>query len=807
MKQKLLLFLSLLFSNYQLNAQNKTQTYAWDNEKYPRERLIDMDRMIVDVSFNPQEGIVFGQVSHYFKPLRERIDSVFFDAPGITIKSVFVNGKPTDFKTNNEGVSIYPTKPLVWDTYDSIRIVYQAQPKKGIYFIGWNDKNNISRKQIWTQGQGVDNRYWIPMWDDVNDKMLTETVVRIDKKYNVLSNGTKVREFLNKDGTKTWHYRMNRPHAGYLIMLGIGEYKIKETKSKSGVPIRLYYYPDQEDRVDYTYKHTVDIMNFFEEEIGVPFPWESYSQIPVQDFMYGAMENTTATLFGDFFCADKRSYRDRNYVGVDAHEMAHQWFGDMVTARCEPHHWLQESFATHYNMMAEGVIFGTDHFDWARRNAQNSALEADSKDLYPVASSKAGSARYYPKGAIVLNMLKYVVGTKTFNRAIKYYLLKHAYKNVDSNDLLVAFEEATGYSLGWFWEEWLYKAGEPEYKVNFFNAVNNAKQAEHHFIVEQTQDINDYTGLFKMPVVFEIYYTDGTKQSKTIWIENTIHDVVIPNSDNKTVDYVLFDPNAEIAKKIYFHKSNEMLLSQATKARNMIDRYDAWVQLRAADISLKRNALIESFNKEKHYSIKTEILNQLLYDSSLESKKIVKSVFYCDDTDLKKGLIQSMAIIPIEFKPDYEKLLQDSSYDIIALSLEKLCTQFADHASEYLEKTKGIIGVRNRNVELKWLEMNLSLKGNQQMFNTLVAYTSNSYEFQTRIAAMNVLKKFNYFDVNLMDNCFDAIFNPNTRLSGPAGDILRYYRAQFNFRDLINNKIAELRNNPYQDEIINKHFK
>jgi aminopeptidase N len=802
----ILLFALTIGASIASLAQSKTQTYAWEDEKYARERVIDMERMVVDVSFDAAAGKVKGQVTHYFKPLRKLLDSVFFDAPKINISSAFVNGKKAKFASNKEGVTVYFEKALAWETNDSIRIVYEAQPKKGIYFIGWNDKNNLSRKQIWTQGQGVDNRYWIPMWDDLNDKMITETVVRFDEKYKVLSNGTKVMERSNKDGTKTWHYKMTKPHSSYLLMLGIGNYEIKEIKSKSGVPLKMYYYPDQADRVDLIYKHTADIMNFFESEIGVPYPWESYSQIPVQDFMYGAMENTTATVFGDFFCADKRSFNDRNYVAVNAHEMAHQWFGDMVTARCEPHHWLQESFATHYNMLAEREFFGQEHFDWARRNAQNSALEADSKDLYPVASSKAGTTRFYPKGAIVLNTLKYVTGREEYNKAIKNYLLKHGYKNVDSHDLLVAFEETLGMSLGWFWEEWIYKAGEPEYKVDFYNTQNNAGVNEHHFNVTQIQEVNQYTSLFKMPIVFEVYYKDGSSQSKKVWVENDAQDVAMVNNDNKEVDYVLFDPNAQIPKKITFKKSEQMLLAQAEKAIHMIDRYDALVALREMSIEKKRALLNSLFRKEKFHGIKAEILAQLMNDENTSSKEIIKMAFTDKSVDVRKAVIANMPYISNEFKINYEGFLQDSSYDIVASSLEKLCNMFPNETDKYLALTKDVIGVRNRNVELKWIEMSLIQKGNQELFNKLVNYTSNSYEFQTRINAIAVLKKFNYFDATMMDNCFDAIFNPNTRLAGPALEALKHFKLQYTFKSMIDEKIAVLSKDEYHQEIIKKNF-
>src|SRR6185295_8358920 len=159
-----------------------------------------------------------------------------------------------------------------------------------------------------------------------------------------------------------------------------------------------------------TYQHSEDMIDFYEKEFGVKYPWESYSQIPVQEFLYGAMENTTATVYGDFLIVDSLSFNDRGYVGVNAHELMHQWFGDYVTARSDAHHWLQESFATYGNMMYEREVFGQDYFDWQRRGAQTSAIDESTKNKFPVAHSEGGGVRHYPKGATVMNMLKYVIG-------------------------------------------------------------------------------------------------------------------------------------------------------------------------------------------------------------------------------------------------------------------------------------------------------------------------------------------------------------------------------------------------------------
>ncbi|HET6244913.1 MAG: M1 family metallopeptidase [Bacteroidetes bacterium] len=772
-KIKLFLFTLTVIFSANVVAQEKMRSYSVDKELTPREHNIDMKHMRLEVEFEPQIGLVKGKVTHFFQPIQSQVDSIFLDAPGITIKEANLNGKAVTFKMNPQGITIYPKQPLKWGTNDSLTLVYEAYPRKGIYFIGWNDPNNLSRKQIWTQGQGIDNRHWIPCYDESNDKLTTEIIVNFNARYKVLSNGIKLGEKDNGNGNKTWHYKMSNPHATYLIMLGIGEYAIKQKQSESGVPMNFWYYPEWEDRFEHAYKYSEQMMDFFEKEIGIPYPWESYSQIPVQDFMYGAMENTTATLFGDFSFVDSRSYLDKNYVGTNAHELAHQWFGDMITARTSSHLWLQESFATHYNMMFERVVFGQDHFDWKRRNSENSALAASKKDKLPIAHSEAGTSRWYPKGAVVLEMLKYVTSRESFNKSIKHYLEKHAYKNVDSNDLLIAFHETLGLSLDWFWDQWIYKGGEPNYSVSFREIKLAAGEAFSEFDITQIHETNDKTGLFKMPFVFEVHYLDGSKDSQRIWIEKQQHTIRIGNPKNKKVAFALFDPNNQVIKQVSFQKTTEMLKIQALKAPFMLDRYDAVVALRKISVDQKIDLYNQIFKTEKFHAVKSEIISQIINADDKTSTGLIIAALKDRDAEVRQSVIQNTTKLPLVLLKDYEQLLMDSSYDIQALALEKLCEQFVDKKAGYLKLTEGSFGTRGLNVKVKWLEISAPL--NKKHLDELVSLTSNSYEFITRSNAMAALKRLNHFDSVLMENLFEASFSPNRKLSGAALECLKHF--------------------------------
>jgi aminopeptidase N len=830
MKRNLLFLLTALVG-IQLSAQVRSKSYLIDPQWAVREHNVDFKHMKLDVSFDPSHGLVKGKVTHLFSPLRSQVDSVWLDAPQIEIKEVVLNGKSAKFRLAEGGLYIYPSSPLAWNTNDSMTITYEAHPRKGLYFIGWKDSKNISRKQIWSQGQGIDNRCWIPMYDEMNDKMTTELLVTFDKDYKVLSNGAKISEKENKDGTKTWHYRMSHPHAPYLVMLGIGKYDIKETHSKSGVPMHLYYYPEWKDRVEATYKYAENMVDFYEKETGVKYGWEGYSQLPVQDYMFGAMENTTATVYGDFYFVDNRSFLDRPYVGVNAHELAHQWFGDLVTARSDSHHWLQESFATYCNEMFEREVFGQDYFDWARRDASNKSLDESVKNKFPIANSEAGSVRHYPKGAFVLNMLKYVCGGReAYNKAIHSYLEKHKYENVDSHDLLISFEETLGFSLDWFWEEWVLKGGEPDYHVSFHELPGYTE-----FSVAQAQELSEITGLptsasnpvnavssdpfvsehtpaeyrsaglYRMPIWFEVHYADGSADKKLVWVEKQTENVRIPNPGNKKVAFVLFDPNNEILKSVTFLKTFDQLSAQALKAEHMLDRYDAVGAMRSIPVAQKRDVLLKVFARETFHAVKVEIIAQLATDTDPATLQMLKAAIHDKQTLVRRAVLQQVHGLRPELIADAEQMLRDSSYETIVLALDILPLLNPDRSKDYLEATKGVQGTLGRNVEVKWLEVSYNLTGDKQYADKLVSYCSNSYEFRTRVNAAQAIKRLNYYDPLLIEYLVDAVQSQNGRLAGPCGETLKAFYEMNKYRKNISDYVYSQKLEGWQLSAVRKY--
>lgn len=784
---KYLSFLFVFFFSIANNqAQQCLESYIPDANATPREHNADIIHMKLEVAFDAPKAIVFGKVTHTFKPLRKSVDTIFWDGPGIIINKVSANMGKTNVNVTHKivptGIITTFNPPLSWDnTYDLV-FEYEANPRRGIYFIGWNspantDNRNQTRKQIWTQGQGIDNRHWIPMYDQGNDKFITETIITFQQDYKVLSNGELKSCKDNKNGTKTWHYLMPKPHAGYLLMLAIDKYEVKLTKTKRGTPVQFWYYPEHAEKLEWTSRHTEKMIEFLEDETGFAYPWGSYSQVMVQDFLYGAMENTSATIFGDFFNVNSRSFLDRNYIGVNCHELTHQWFGDCITARSSEGTWLQESFATYYAKLFSRMLDGEDEYKWNHKGEIASALAAGEKDNLPIIHSGSGTARVYPKGSSVIQMMRYVIGDDAFKKVIKHYLELHAFGNVESNDLNQAIQDVLGISMDWFFDQWLYRGGEPHYQVAWVDA---GKKIQVN--VQQIQEQNQTTGLFKMPIEIAVYYTDGTKVQKRVWIEKITEEVTFENANKKQIAFVLFDVNNEITKKLTFTRSFDELSSQLLQGPNMIDRYEALAALSDEAIDTKRKLLIQAYEKEPFWAMKADIIKQLSNDKA-SVDFISKQMNAKTDTKIKRALLTHTQLE--EYNNFFIASLTDSSYNNAELALDKLVAKNPlNDYSKYLDPLKNEIG-HNHNIITKWLEYAVtfqvystsdkSVNLTPQYANQLVDYTSNKYEFRTRIAAMGSAKRAGIFNETLVANLMDAASGTNGRLASPAADVLKYF--------------------------------
>lgn len=377
-------------------------------------------------------------------------DSIYLDAINMEFKHVALNGKAVNFK--NDGKKLVIFNDFEVNKSYNLSFIFFASPKKAMYFLGWEDKG---RNQIWTQGQGKYTSNWLPSIDDVNDKIEFDLKFVAPKGYRVLANGKLISKS-DVAGKNLWEYNMDKPMSSYLVAVVVGEYDGRSETSKSGIPLEYYYYPEDSLKFESTYRYSKQMFDFLEDEIGVAYPWQNYKQVPVHDFLYAGMENTSLTVFSDAFVVDSIGFNDKNYVNVNAHELAHQWFGNLVTATSGEHHWLQEGFATYYALLAEQTVFGDNYFHF---KLLESVLDLSRQDLSGNGTSllnpKSSSLTFYQRGAWVLHALRHKVGDVVFKQAVKNYLEKHQFKTVETSDFIKEVERLHGRSLTSFVNLWI----------------------------------------------------------------------------------------------------------------------------------------------------------------------------------------------------------------------------------------------------------------------------------------------------------------------------------------------------------------
>lgn len=410
---------------------------------------VDFKKIEADISFK-KLGEVFGDVSVRFKIL-EDTDSIYLDAAMMDFKKMELRNlakdseEPMIYRADADKIVIL--KNFKKNTEYVLQFWYSAEPKKALYFV---------EDQIWTQGQGKYTSNWLPSIDDMNEKIEFDLSISYDAGYEVLANGILIEKEPITENRIKWHYDMQEPMSSYLVALAIGKYYKKTETSISGTPLEYYYYPRDSSKVESTYRYSKQMFDFLEDEIGVPYPWEIYKQVPVKNFLYSGMENTTLTIFSDALVVDPIGFNDRNYVNVNAHELAHQWFGNLVTATSGTHHWLQEGFATFYALLAEREVFGDEYYYWRLHEYAQQLLEQENAGKgTALLNPKSSSLTFYQKGCWALHVLREHVGDDAFKAAIKNYLQKYQYQNVETADFIKEVERESGQDLTEFVQVWL----------------------------------------------------------------------------------------------------------------------------------------------------------------------------------------------------------------------------------------------------------------------------------------------------------------------------------------------------------------
>ena len=457
-----------------------SQAFPGAERKYERSRPFRLQHLRLDLNLDFARRSVSGTASIDFERVSRGAQKLSLDAVGFDLRSVQMKSEngTRQIGYSYDGDQLQIEIPSKVET-GQLRIKYVAHPRRGLYFLAPDASVESRPIQAWTQCQDEDARHWFPCHDKPHVKMTTELKVRVPPGMTVLSNGKLIAQKC-EDGKQPWmyHFKLERPHPSYLVTLVVGELLTLEDRPAqlpdgSEVPVSYLVPPEREAEGWLSFEETPRMIELFSKLTGTPYPWGRYSQAVVSDFIFGGMENTTATTLYEHVLIDERAAIDISSHDLVAHELAHQWFGDYVTCRDWSHAWLNEGFATFFEHLEREDRLGRDEYEYGVFNDLQAYLsEAARRYQRPIVCKDYDAPidlfdrHLYEKGGLVLHMLRTQLGASLFWQGIREYLERHAHGVVDSRDLQRALEDVSGSSLDQFFDHWVYRPGHPALRVH-----------------------------------------------------------------------------------------------------------------------------------------------------------------------------------------------------------------------------------------------------------------------------------------------------------------------------------------------------
>ncbi len=549
-----------------------------DHLKYAPDHEVTMLHLALDLTPDFKQRTIQGTAVLRFKPLVKPVEEVKLDSVELNIDSVTSSEKVQGYQSTDDKLIITFAEPIPAGKETTVTIAYHAEPTLGIYFRTPEMGYKAGDTHLFSQGEEIEARHWYPCFDSPNVKFTSEVTCHVPDGMTVVSNGRLVSQ--DKDagtGLTAFHWAQEQPSANYLMSLVAGNFKQLEDRHNN-VALAFLTPPSEFNEAASSFEVTKDIMGFFEDEIGVPFPWPKYYQTCVNDFVAGGMENTSATTLTDTTLFTAATENARNSESLISHEMTHQWFGDLVTCKDWSHIWLNEGFATYYQVLYDGHKNGHD--------AMIYSLYANARTIFAVSNDVNSIVRReydepsemfgylaYPKGGWVLHMLRSQLGADLYRQCIKTYLERHRYGNVTSEDLRAVIEELSGRPYDQFFNQWLYHAHYPEIDASY---SWNEKTKLAKVTIRQTQAISDRVLLFNFPLTIRFKGPSGTVD-RTLDVKNTDEDFYFPL--DSAPDVVLLDPEYSVLAKISFNVPSPMLAAQLADTTDVMGRIVAVGQL------------------------------------------------------------------------------------------------------------------------------------------------------------------------------------------------------------------------------------
>ena len=645
-----------------------------------RDKIHVLEHTKLKVDFNFKERQLNGEAWITLKPYFYPTNKVTLDAKGMLIHQVSLANKKLDFHYNNLQLIVGLPKTYTNEESYILYIQYTARPEKvqqegssaikaakGLYFINPDGLDTHKPTQIWTQGETEASSCWFPTLDSPNQKTSQEIYITVPAKYTTLSNGELTSQ--TRSGTnRTDYWKFDQKHAPYLFFMGIGEFEVvKETSSE--LPIAYYVEKEYAPHAKAIFGDTPAMIDFFSELLGVDYPWKSFNQIVVRDYVSGAMENTTAVVHGEQAYQKPGQLIDQNtHENTIAHEIFHHWFGDLVTAESWSNLALNESFANYSEYLWRAHKYGDEEANahlyennLAYFNGQDASKKLvrfqyeNKEDLFDLVS--------YNKGGTILHMLRNYLGDEAFFKALQLYLNENKFKSAEVHQLRLAFEKITGKDLNWFFNQWFYGANHPQIEVSYdYNTIQ--KKVTVNIIQLQSEK-------FKFPFAIDIY-ENGRSRREQVFIDS--NDASFTFSYQKQPDFIQVNADGVLLCEIKENKVLSDYIFQLKHAKNYGDRREALLEvLKKQDDKDAFNAVVDALN-DSYYKIRILALENIDLINKFSKKEAIQRIMKIAQND-SKTLVQAAAIetlgklIDPELTPIFSKHLNSESYAVVGKSL------------------------------------------------------------------------------------------------------------------------------------------
>lgn len=652
----------------------------------------DLVHTKLELSFDWAKKRVNGKATLTVRPWFYPTDKLTLDAKNFDIHYVGFEGKKDTLRYDydNDALTVHLGKTYTRNDEYKVVVAYTAKPDeresyggsaaismdKGLYFINPDGSDPDKPRQIWTQGETESNSFWFPTTDKPNQRCTQEMYLTVEDKYKTLSNGLLVSSKKNADGTRTDYWKMDKPHAPYLFMIAVGEFAVVKDKWRN-IPLEYYVEPKYEALARDIFPYTPDMLEFFSKTLGYDYPWQKYSQVVVRDYVSGAMENTTAVIFGEFMQQDKRGLLDNHLTNekIVAHEMFHHWFGDLVTTENWANLTLNEGFANYSEYLWLEHKHGrdeADHHEMVERQGYiYSALDGGRTLIHFDYENRESmfDAHSYNKGGAILHMLRAHLGDEAFFASLQYYLKKNAYTDVEVHELRMAFEDVTGQDLNWFFNQWFLGSGHPNLEISY----DWDEAARKAFVtIAQTQEpVKQTPYIFDLPLQVDIYDAAGKARRESIRVTKRTQTFAFDAPQRPALINVDAQ-KALLAVKTDQHTPEEWAFMYRY-APLWQDRWEAVQSLKSSSSQLAKAVLTEALS-DKHWAIRQEAL------ASANPKKpeALAAVVRMAESDPKPA-VRATAIGLLgqtedaQYIPIYEKGMgTDQPYSVLGASLEAL---------------------------------------------------------------------------------------------------------------------------------------